>query len=93
MMNASRMTAAGFGREHFGGARLGDVRRERRLVTLATQMAKHPGGSLPDTVNSVVSHNSRIMGSARVMPTRWRDAGFRDFRTPLIRCKRRETVQ
>ena len=52
MMQASRMTASGFGEEHFGGAQLGDVRRERRLVELANQMAKHPGGSLPDKVNS-----------------------------------------
>ena len=51
-MQASRTTAVRFGEEHFGGAQLGDVRRERRLVALANQMAKHPGGSLPDKVNS-----------------------------------------
>ncbi len=50
MMQASRMTASRFGEEHFGGARLGDVRRERRLVALASQMARHPGGTLPDKV-------------------------------------------
>ena len=46
-MQASRMTASRFGEEHFGGAQLGDVRRRNRLVALATQMAKHPGGTLP----------------------------------------------
>ena len=51
-MQASRMTAANFGEEHFGRAQLGDVRRERRLVSLANQMAKHPGGTLPDKVRN-----------------------------------------
>lgn len=51
-MQASRTTASRFGEEHFGGARLGDVRRQRRLVALASQMAKHPGGTLPDKVKS-----------------------------------------
>ncbi len=49
-MQASRMTASGFGEEHFGGAQLGVVRRQRRLVSLANHMAKHPGGTLPDKV-------------------------------------------
>lgn len=51
-MQASRMTASRFGEEHFSGAQLGDVRRQRRLVRLANQMAKHPGGTLPDKVNN-----------------------------------------
>ncbi len=54
-MQASRRTASGlgvgqFGEAHFGGVQLGDVRRERRLAALATQMARHPGGTLPDKV-------------------------------------------
>lgn len=68
-MQASRMTAAvRFGQEHFGGARLGDVRRERRLVALANQMAKHPGGSLPDKVNSPANLKGlyRLMDSETV---------------------------
>jgi len=36
-----------FGQEHFGGARLGDRRRTRRLVDLADRCARHPGGTLP----------------------------------------------
>lgn len=51
-MQASRTTASRFGAEHFGGAQLGDVRLQRRLVALATQMAKHPGGTLPDKVKN-----------------------------------------
>ncbi len=69
MMQASRMTASVFGEEHFGGAQLGDVRRERRLVELATQMAKHPGGSLPDKVNSPANLKAlyRLMDSDEVI--------------------------
>lgn len=37
-----------FGRDHFGKARLGDVRRTRRLVRIADQMGRHPGGTLPE---------------------------------------------
>ena len=51
-MQATRMTSAHWGEEHFGDAQLGDVRRQRRLVTLATQMAKHPGGTLPDKLKN-----------------------------------------
>ena len=34
--------------ENFGGCELGDVRRTRRAVTVARQMAEHPDGSTPD---------------------------------------------
>jgi hypothetical protein len=37
-----------FGKEHFGEARLNDVRRTRSLVDLATRVARHPKGTLPD---------------------------------------------
>jgi hypothetical protein len=46
---------ATFGGEYFGGAQLGDRRRTRRLVELADRIAKHPGGTLPDKVNSPAS--------------------------------------
>ena len=46
---------ATFGGEHFGAAQLGDRRRTRRLVELANRMANHPGGTLPDKVNSPAS--------------------------------------
>ncbi len=67
-MHASRTTASGFGEEHFGGAQLGDLRRQKRLVALANQMAKHPGGSLPDKVNSPANLKAlyRLMDSDAV---------------------------
>ena len=34
--------------ENFGECDLGDVRRTRRAVTVARQMAEHPDGSTPD---------------------------------------------
>src|SRR3984957_19867472 len=37
-----------FGLEHFGAARLNDVRRPRCLVDLANRVARHPKGTLPD---------------------------------------------
>lgn len=39
---------ASFGQLHFGEAKLGDQRRTNRLVGLADQLTKHPGGTLPD---------------------------------------------
>jgi len=67
-MPASRMTALCFGEEHFGGAQLGDVRRQKRLVALATRMAKHPGGTLPDKVNNPMDLKAlyRLMDSDAV---------------------------
>lgn len=44
-----------FGEEQFGAAQLGDRRRTARLVELANRMASHPGGTLPDKVNSPAS--------------------------------------
>jgi hypothetical protein len=44
--------AARFGKEHFGGAQLGDKRRDDRLVGLANGMVKHPGGTLPDKLQN-----------------------------------------
>jgi hypothetical protein len=44
-----------FGEEQFGAAQLGDRRRTARLVDLANRMANHPGGTLPDKVNSPAS--------------------------------------
>jgi Transposase DNA-binding/Transposase DDE domain len=36
-----------FGEIHFGAAQLGNKARTRRLIKLATQLAQHPGGTLP----------------------------------------------
>jgi hypothetical protein len=41
-----------FGEEQFGAAQLGDRRRTARLVELADRIVNHPGGTLPDKVNS-----------------------------------------
>ena len=37
-----------FGREHFGGARLGDARRDKSLIDLGNRLSRHPQGTLPD---------------------------------------------
>ncbi len=67
-MQASRMTSSRFGEEHFGGAQLGDVRRQRRLVSSATEMAKHPGGTLPNKLNAPMDLKAfyRLMDSDSV---------------------------
>jgi hypothetical protein len=44
-----------FGEEHFGAAKLGDVRRTRRLVQLADRVVKRPGGTLPDKIDDPAS--------------------------------------
>ena len=41
-----------FGEVNFGAAELGDRRRTKRLVKLADQLSRHPGGSLPDKLKS-----------------------------------------
>lgn len=48
MTGQSTVGIAGFGMENFGQARLGDVRRTRRLVLTVDRIAAHPGGTLPD---------------------------------------------
>ena len=47
-MRVEEMETPSFGELHFGQAELGDVRRTRRLVGLANQAHRHPGGTLPD---------------------------------------------
>jgi len=37
-----------FGSIHFGTARLGDLRRTKRLVRVANEFVRHPGGTFPD---------------------------------------------
>jgi hypothetical protein len=41
-----------FGETLFGNAPLGDRRRTKRLVLLADELCKHPGGSLPEKLHS-----------------------------------------
>ena len=40
-------TVASFGERHFGAAQLGHKRRSACLVRIATQIYRHPGGTLP----------------------------------------------
>jgi hypothetical protein len=40
-------TLDNFARKHFGAVDLGDLRRNKRLVKIADQMVRHPGGTLP----------------------------------------------
>ena len=37
-----------FGEVHFGGAKLGNISRTRRLVKIADAICRHPDGTLPD---------------------------------------------
>lgn len=46
------MTEQSFARKHFGNAQLGDARRTRRLVAVAEQITRHPGGTLPHKLKS-----------------------------------------
>jgi hypothetical protein len=57
-----------FGEEHFGAARLGDARRTRRLVQLADQVVKRPGGTLPDKIDNPASLKAlyRLMNQTEV---------------------------
>lgn len=45
-------TEVGLGQALFGQVPLGDARRTARLVTTFDRMRKHPGGTLPDKLNS-----------------------------------------
>ena len=47
-MSALTLAVGQWAQENFGGCELGDVRRTRRAVTVARQMAEHPEGSTPD---------------------------------------------
>lgn len=49
---ADQAAVVTFGQEQFGAAQLGDLRRTRRLVALADNLVRHPGGTLPDKLNA-----------------------------------------
>jgi len=57
-----------FGEVHFGSAELGNKARTRRLATLATQLAQHPGGTLPHKLRSPAALEAtyRLMSRAEV---------------------------
>lgn len=49
-MDATDTAGLSFGQLHFGAADLGDPRRTRRLVAVADQRARHPGGTFPQKI-------------------------------------------
>lgn len=57
-----------FGEEHFGMATLGDPRRTKRLVKLADQIHRHPGGTLPEKLQSPKDYKAmdRLMNRPEV---------------------------
>lgn len=65
-------------KETFGHACLGDLRRTRRLVTLAASLAQHAGLSIVKSSRSAadVEGAYRLMRNPRVTPEAIADAGF-----------------
>jgi hypothetical protein len=56
---------------HFGGTVLGDARRSRRVVTLATGWARQPGASIPQLRAGQAGASKaayRLLGSATATP-------------------------
>lgn len=51
-MDTVAVSVVGFGYLNFGGAKLGNVRRTKRLIKTADLIDRHPGGSLPDKFKS-----------------------------------------
>jgi hypothetical protein len=49
-MNSTLTTPAQWAQQEFALARLGDQRRTRRLVNIATRLAQNPGGTLPQAL-------------------------------------------
>lgn len=49
-MEAAKLT--GFGEEHFGKVNLGHKKRNECLIKIATKIAQHPGGTLPDKLQA-----------------------------------------
>jgi hypothetical protein len=46
-MSTTLIPPGQWAQQEFGFAKLGDARRNKRLVKIATNLAKHPGGTLP----------------------------------------------
>lgn len=60
-----------FGEVHFGAAELGNKARTRRLAKLATQLAQHPGGTLPQKLHdpAALEATYRLMNRVEVTHT------------------------
>jgi len=67
-----------FGLENFGSAQLGDKRRTDRLVKTADLIVQHPGGTLPDKLQSPaaleglyrLAHQKKVTHAAVLQPHR-----------------------
>src|SRR5271168_3215087 len=67
-----------FGHENFGSAQLGDQRRTHRLVKTADLIVQHPGGTLPDKLQSPaaleglyrLAHQKKVTHAAVLQPHR-----------------------
>ncbi len=67
-MQDQSVARRGFGETHFSAAQLGDQRRTKRLVALGNELAKHPGGTLPDKLKNPAELRAlyRLMDTDRV---------------------------
>jgi hypothetical protein len=57
-MDSALQLSGTFGQTHFGGRRLGDRRRTRRLVDLADRILAHPHGSLPQKLHDPAAYRA-----------------------------------
>ena len=49
-----------FGQDHFGAANLGHKKRNECLVRVANALMRHPGGTLPDKLQSPADYQAMI---------------------------------
>ncbi len=70
-MQVQSVDRGGFGETHFSSAQFGDRRRTKRMVALANELAKHPGGTLPDKLKNPADLRAlyRLMDTDRVTHT------------------------
>ena len=74
----SSAALSSFGLENFGSAQLGDKRRTDRLVKTADLIVQHPGGTLPDKLQSPaaleglyrLAHQKKVTHAAVLQPHR-----------------------
>jgi hypothetical protein len=69
-MNTALAPAVQWAQHEFGFARLGDQRRNKRLVNVATNLAAHPGGTLPQAFPrwAELKGAYRLFNQAQVTP-------------------------
>lgn len=57
--------AVSFGVVHFGAVKLGDRRRERRLVGVADELVRHPDGTWPGEVAQTCGSQGDVSAHGR----------------------------